>query len=101
MKGFPKWLNSKEDYLYVKDNFLREQWADKFQTLLDERLAWFNIGELAASEEGVTDDTHKVVEIETMGEETKKRYQYELKENPDCMLYRLGFTVDEIQAILD
>lgn len=96
MKGFPKWLNSKDDYLYVMENFPREQWADKFQALLDDRLAWFNIGEI--TDEGITDDNHKVVESE-FGGETKK-YQYELKENPSCLLCKLGFTVDEVESII-
>lgn len=96
MKGFPKWLNSKADYLYVKDNFPKEQWEDKFQALLDDRLSWFNIGEI--TNDGITDDTHKVVVSENMGE--SKKYQYELRENPDCTMYRLGFTVDELEALL-
>ena len=96
VKGFPKWLNSKDDYIYVKDNFSKEQWADKFQSLLDDRLQWFNIGEI--TDDGITDENHKVVVSENMGE--TKKYQYELKENPSCLLYKLGFTVDEVENII-
>lgn len=97
MMGFSKWLNSKQDYLYVKDNFPKQQWVDKFQSLLDERLAWFNLGEIA--DDGITDETHKVVENEIDGAFVK--YQYELKENPGSTLYRIGFTVDEVNKILN
>ena len=38
MKGYPKNLNTKFDYLYVKENFKRELWEKDFQNLLDTRM---------------------------------------------------------------
>jgi hypothetical protein len=100
MVGFPKHLNSKDDYLYVKDNFPAEQWKPAFQELLNDRLQWFNTGTIATGQIGVTDSTHKIVTVEAMGDMPAANYQYELKEDPNCDLLRLGFTVAEVQAIL-
>lgn len=96
MQGFPKYLNSKADYLYIRDNFPKDKWQPFFQSLLDDHIQWFNTGEIAG--EGVTDDTHKVVANEMNGETHK--YQYELKEDVNCVLYRLGFTVEEVEKLL-
>ena len=98
MVGFPKFLNSKFDYEFVRDNFPPEQWKPRFRELLDERMQWYNTGKLANSTDGVTDDTHKVITETAEGKTT--HYQFELLENPDCRLHKLGYTVDEINEIL-
>jgi hypothetical protein len=99
MYGYPKHLNSKEDYLYVKDNFPREQWLPDWQALLDSSRNWFVTGELESEEAGVTDETHKViVQQDTQGEdETKKYYQAEWQYDPNCKMSRLGFTRKEVE----
>lgn len=100
MVGYPKTLNTKEDYLYVRDNFPKSEWEQDFQNLLDTRYDWFYDSELAEGDEGVTDDTHRVVEMRE-GDESVKRAQYVLKENPTCRMNQLGFTEDEIKKILE
>ncbi len=97
MVGYPKFLNTKEDYEFVRANFPKEQWQPDFEALLNERYEWFNLGEIEG--EGVADDTHKVVE-DKRDDETVIRYQYEYKENENARIYRLGYTVDEVKAIL-
>ena len=98
MVGYPKFLNTKEDYEFVRANFPKEQWKSDFKALLDERYEWFNLGEIEG--EGVTDDTHKVVE-DKRDDETVVRYQYEYKENENARIYRLGYTVEEVENILN
>ena len=98
MVGFPKFLNTKEDYEFVRANFPKEQWESDFKALLNERYEWFNLGEIEG--EGVTDDTHKVVE-DKRDDETVVRYQYEYKENENARIYRLGYTVEEVENILN
>ena len=98
MVGYPKFLNTKEDYEFVRANFPKEQWESDFKALLDERYEWFNLGEIEG--EGVTDDTHKVVE-DKRDDETVVRYQYEYKENENARIYRLGYTVEEVENILN
>ena len=97
MVGYPKFLNTKEDYEFVRANFPKEQWESDFKALLNERYEWFNLGEIEG--EGVTDDTHKVVE-DKRDDETVVRYQYEYKANENARIYRLGYTVEEVEAIL-
>ena len=41
MQGFPKTLNTREDYEYVRLNFAKELWAPEFQALLDSNYGWF------------------------------------------------------------
>lgn len=99
MRGFPKTLSSKEDYLYIKSNF-PDQWKEHWQALLDTRFGWYPVKEVASIDAGVNDDTHKVVEIDNLNGGEKTFMQYELKQNPQCKLLRLGFTVKEVQKAL-
>ena len=108
MKGYPKNLNTKFDYLYVKENFKRELCEKDFQNLLDTRMGWFFVKNLDSQEEGLNDSTHNVVENESEeldkeGKPIKKvtYSQFELKENPQCKLNLIGFTVDEVLKILN
>jgi len=99
--GFPRWLNTREDYLYVHEYSPREQWEPAFQALLDERVNWLNVGKLEGEDDGITDETHKVITVG--GEEDGapvQYYQYELKEDINCKMFRLGFTVEEVENIL-
>lgn len=97
MIGYPKHLNTKEDYEYVKDNFPAEEWKPYYQELLDTQKDWFPIGEVEESN-GITDDTHKIVEEKDLTNKTTKYIQYELQDNPNCLLLRLGFTAEEVKA---
>ena len=99
MIGYPSTLNDRADYEYVRANFPKSEWQKDFQNLLDTVYEWFNMGKLADGDEGVTDETHKVVEG-GREEEKSERYQFEYKENPDARIFRLGYTVDEVKAIL-
>jgi len=101
MIGFPKWLNTKEDYAYVKDNFSPEQWKPVFRELLDERMQWLNTGLLQNESDGITDETHKVVGGDAdMPGTTPQYYQYEYMEDSNCRLFQLGFTVEEVEGYL-
>lgn len=46
------------------------------------------------------DDTHKIVETEISSDEPSVISQYEFRENPDAKLYKLGFTVEEVQQLI-
>ena len=99
MNGYPKNLNTREDYEYVLANFPREDWEQDFCDLLVTVYEWENVGKLKDGEEGITDETHRV-EVCEMGESTVERYQYEYKENPNAKIFRIGYTVDEVKEIL-
>lgn len=100
MKGFPKNLNTKEDYLYIKEHFERDLWVPEFQKLLDTTSDWFFVKNLDKAEDGIDDDTHKIVETEISSDEPSVISQYEFRENPDAKLYKLGFTVEEVQQLI-
>lgn len=101
MKGYPKHLNTKDDYLYVKDNFPREQWVNDFQKLLDSRKDWITTGTVASVEAGVTDATHRVIpEYAENSAEPTSYAQQELQEIPTAKIFKLGFTVEEVQNII-
>lgn len=129
MKGFPKHLNSKADYYYIKKNFPKKQWVRYWQDLLENRYADFNTGQKSYDKsELIEDDTHRIVEgeKETVKEtvptkvmitdedgkekeitedkevETEKQvyYQYEKRENPGSDFVRLRFTEEEVQSAI-
>ncbi|MBQ3569550.1 MAG: hypothetical protein IJA20_02630 [Methanocorpusculum sp.] len=100
MKGFPKNLNTKHDYEYIRANFPVEQWAPEYQMLLDSRFMWLPTGVLESEAEGIVDATHKV-EVEQESAEAPAKYiQYELLENEKAKIFRLGFSVEEVESIL-
>ncbi|MBW2598539.1 MAG: hypothetical protein JRC60_00200 [Deltaproteobacteria bacterium] len=101
MKGFPKTLSTKEDYLYCKAHFPKERWQPEFQQLLDERFDWLNTGKLKADETGLDDKTHRVVNVEDEREKTVEKYQQEYGEDSNAKLFRLGFTVDEVGELIN
>lgn len=96
MRGLPKSLNSKLDYIHVYNHMNEEYYKPIFKALLDSKDAWFFVKELK-DKNGIVDDTHKVVE----DEENKTFSQYELRENPNAKIFRLGFTVEEVQKIVE
>lgn len=99
MQGFPKHLNSKFDFEYVRNNFPKEQWSPLFEELLAEQKVWVCTKTLADGEIGIADETHKIVESETM-DKTIVKYQYEYVIDENCRMNRLGYTVEEINSIL-
>ncbi len=100
MRGFPKNLNSKEDYQYVRENFPADEWRPAWKALLDTMSDWFFVKELAEGEAAPEGDTFKVVESEKTGTTEKTRSVYELRESPTCKLFRLGFTKQEVEEAL-
>lgn len=98
MRGIPKHLNTKFDYEYIRNQNLTG-WQKHYQALLDTRLNWFKTADLAPEDTGITDDIHRV-RIETDLDGGTIKYQQELQEDPNCKLFRLGFTQTEVQTAL-
>ena len=95
MVGFPKFLNTKNDYEYIRKNFPDEEWEPVYQNLLDTMYAWFNVGVIL--DDGITGDSHKVV----IDEQNNKRYQYEKRIDENCKLLKIGYTEEEVKAIIE
>ncbi len=101
MQGFPKTLNTREDYEYIRSNFSKEFWGPEFQALLDSNYGWFFVKELDEDEPGVIDQTHKVEQTHgDSGDEKVVRYQFEYREVENSKLKRLGYSASEVQALL-
>jgi hypothetical protein len=94
MKGYPKHLNTKHDYEYVRKNFPKRKWEKDFQALLESEKAWQVTKELDSKESGVNDKTYKVIEDEDT------RVQMELKVNKNSKMKRLKYTNEEVNEIL-
>lgn len=100
MKGFPKNLNSKEDYYYIKEHFEEFQWKPKWAALLSNRQNWFATKTLEAGDEGCTDDTHRVETHKDMLDNTEITVQYELKDDTSSDFFRFHFTEEEVNEAL-
>jgi len=99
MRGIPKHLNTKFDYEYIKNQNL-SGWETQYQALLDTRLNWFKTADLSPEDAGITDATHRV-RTETDLNGVTIKYQQELQEDPNCKLFRLGFTQAEVESVLN
>lgn len=99
MRGFPKALNTREDYLYIKDNFPKEDWAPAFQALLDTVKDWMFVRMLDEGEAVPAGDDYKTVEPQENSVETRTAL-YQLQTIPGCKLFELGFTEEEVRAFL-
>jgi 1,2-phenylacetyl-CoA epoxidase catalytic subunit len=93
MRDFPKWLNTKQDYLNCLQDF-PEQIRQRLQELLTDRFLWVQTGILSDEDQGVTDDTHRIIETEN------ERFQYEYLEDSNARIFQLGFTVQEIEELI-
>ncbi|MDX9690527.1 MAG: hypothetical protein RBT70_08745 [Alphaproteobacteria bacterium] len=104
MRGYPQHLNSKQDYINMLAIDPAETVA-RLQLLLDQRYSWFQGEKLAEGDAGIEDETHKVIEAtereEGSEDEITVRYQYELKEDFNSHLFLIGFTVDEVENIIN
>lgn len=101
MKGFPKHLNTKSDYLYIRNKFPENQWKPEFQKLIDERFNWLNIKTLKPDEAEIIDETHRIKKIEDENKNIIEKYQQEYKEDENAKLFQIGFTVNEINEIIN
>jgi hypothetical protein len=72
------------------------------QNILDNKDQWLMTSKLADGDVGITDNTHKVEEVKDMFEDVvTERYQYELREDPNGELYRLGYANSaEVESII-
>lgn len=87
-------FNTKQDFFnYLTIN--PEAVKKALQTLLDTRFIWKTTAILDDSDEGVSDDTHRVI-----GEDDE-RMQQELIEDSNARLFLLGFTVSEAEGVIN
>lgn len=103
MRGVPKTFGTEQDII---NSMAEDQQATKakLRDLLAGRFAWFAVRKLADGEAGLEDATHKVVAQRSgMGPEDegpKERWQYELQEDANAFMFKIGLTVDKINSYL-
>lgn len=87
-------LNTKQDYLNVLAMDSNEG-KQQLQNLLDNRYAWFNTRITNDKYGLVIDETHRFIKD---GDE----YIYqEYKEDSKAKIFRLGFTVNEVEGLIN
>lgn len=92
MRGFPKSLATKRDYMNCMKMY-PEETKRALRSLLSERYVWVEVSELSEGEDGTEDEGHRV------DERDGKRLQMERREDPAARLFLLGFTVAEASAL--
>ena len=101
MRGFPKVLNSRQDYENIVSDFgYTEKVKRAYQGLLNTAEKYEFDKELAA-ESDRTGPTPKYKVMTQEEEGTEKIVQFKLVDNPNGKIFRLGFTVDEVQEVID
>ena len=94
MVGSPKYLNTRFDYEYTKDNF--DNWREYWQELYDSRKIWANV-ELVG--DGIEDETHRL--IHSQDEQGNPiTIQQKLQVDPNAKLFRIGFAEGEVEEAL-
>jgi len=102
MKGFPKKLNSREDYENIVDDFgYCKEVKEAYQALLDSNKHYVFDKELASEDERTGPAPDYKVMKEQQPDETERIVQYKLVDNPDSKLKELGFTENEVQEVID
>lgn len=93
MRGFPKHINTKADidFLTAHPEF-SEQMKAKLEAMKQDTKKWFTVREVAPKEVVPISETVKVIE-EKQTDGTVKKYLYEYKDDPNCVLKRLGVEV--------
>jgi len=100
MKGFPRTINNKHDITNLMGEFEVETKA-YLQNILDSKDQWLMTSKLEDSDAGTTDDTHKVEELTDDDDVVTERYQYELMEDTNGELYRLGYAnAGEVESLV-
>jgi hypothetical protein len=100
MRGFPKYLNTKADYDYVKTHFPPEKRERNFfGMLIEDSKKFFEVRILAEGEKITPTATQKVVEEVEAGTNRKIQILLELQPDPNCKMARLGIKESDIVGV--
>lgn len=98
MRGYPHYLNSRQDYINIIDDFGHGELVERaYQGLLNSATHYQFDKVLEEGEEPTgTEPEYRVMEDEVSG-----RVQYKLVENPNGKIFKLGFTVEEVEEVIE
>ena len=100
MRGVAKWFNTEQDIINCMA-VDKEATKARLRELLDGRFAWFPDKVLKKGAAGIEDDTHKVVTMQADKGGIEGRWQYELREDENAWIFRIGLTVEKINELLE
>ena len=94
---YPSTLATRSDYEYVRQNFPKSRYYQDFLNLLETEYNWFF--------ERIVDDDETVEQNFTQrvltDPQTGVKSLYLWKQDPNCKLLELGYTRQEVTAILN
>jgi hypothetical protein len=102
MRGFPKVLNSRQDYENIISDFgYTAKVKRAYQGLLNTAEKYKFDKELAAeSDRTGTEPEYKVMN-EQNEDGSEKIVQFKLVDNPNGKIFRLDFTIDEVEEVIE
>ena len=98
MRRFPKNFNTKED-IYNSLDMFPEKTKAILQNAVDNYEGWVAIAQYDEESECIQDDTHDYLIQENEG--VTVYIQREFMPIPGNMIDRLGFTLNEVQGLID
>lgn len=99
MKGFPKTIQTKQDVMNLLGDY-PERTKTFLQSILDGRFSWVTTGTLDTAEQGIEDETHRVLELNDEEAQSATILQQEWQVRPNAKLFRMGFTPEEVEGLL-
>ena len=93
MRGFTKTISTKTDVQNLFQLYPDET-REYLQKLLDTRFVWRSTGAITEGASGIQDATHRVMRTESGLE------QFELVEDENAKIFRMGFSVAEVEEML-
>jgi len=100
MRGYPPFLNTKEDYKNVIPLF-PGLWVDSWNSLYKSTKNWIFTENLTAVSIGIQDSTHRVLENRNELGELIGKIQETWQEDSYCKALRIGLTSIEINNQLN
>ena len=100
MRGYPKTLQTREDYEYVLANFTKDQYLQDFKDLLISRFDYIYQHNMADDEVVSDDIPHKILS-QTDEKGNYVRQLYYRVEVPTAKIFQLGYTVEEVEKIIN
>jgi len=95
VKGLHRRLNTKKDYAYIKANEPAMSWMAAYRDLLDGLYCWQTLGENDSADDYDAEAVRTISDGDG-GETVTQVY----KQDENCRLFRLGFSVAEVESIL-
>lgn len=93
MRGFPKTISTQTDVQNLFQLYPDET-REYLQKMLDTRFVWRSTGAITEGVAGIQDATHRVMRTESGLE------QFELVEDENAKIFRMGFSVAEVEEML-